>query len=96
MSSKKTEVKALTPKIAFINDFMSKNPDYPAALVAWAETRGEIGTGFKAEFFAELEKGSMSAEALDVFLSGRSDNVRKNRANWDGIRRMANKIWEAK
>ena len=96
MSSKKTEVKALTPKIAFINDFMSKNPDYPAALVAWAETRGEIGTGFKAEFFAELEKGSMSAEGLDLFLLDRSANVRKNKANWDGIRRMANRIWEAK
>jgi hypothetical protein len=96
MTKKITEVKTETPKIAFINDFMSSNPDYKAALAAWAEKRGDIGTGFKAEFFAELEKGPMDPAALEYFLGDRSPNVRKNKANWDGIRKMANRIWEAK
>jgi hypothetical protein len=96
MSKKINEVSKVTPKIAFINDFMASNPDYTAALAAWAENRGEVGTGFKAEFYAELEKGPMTAAELDGFLVDRSPNVVKNKANWDGVRKMANRIWEAR
>jgi hypothetical protein len=38
----------------------------------------------------------MSVEAFDAFLKPESDNVRKNRANFDGVRKMANAIWELK
>ena len=84
-------------KNEFLADWMENNSiDIPAALEAWAEYRGETGSGFKADFFAELEKGAMTVEAMDIFLSDKSENVIKNRANWNGIRGMANRIWEAK
>ena len=94
--STKTEVKEVSPKTAFINDFMATDPNIEAALEAWKEARGELGTGFKSEFYDELAKGPMDAAALTEFLKGRSANVVKNKANWDGMRKCANRIWELK
>ena len=85
----------VSPKTAFINNyFATGGNDIGEALKSWAESRGDTGAGFKAEFFAELERGVMDAAALDTFLADRSDNVKKNKANWDGIRKMANRIHE--
>jgi len=87
----------MSTKKEFLNSWMEANGiDVEAALVAWAEARGEIGSGFKADFFAELEKGEMDEKAMDTFLADKSPNVIKNRANWNGIRGMANRIWKAK
>ena len=73
MSMKKNE---------FLADWMTNNEiDVNLALEAWSEYRGETGSGFKADFFAELEKGAMDIEAMDLFLADKSANVRKNRAN---------------
>lgn len=84
-------------KAEYINDqIASGETDIEVILESWAEYRGETGSGFKADFFAELEKGPMDPEAMDAFLADKSENVRKNRANWNGIRGMANRIWEAK
>ena len=68
--------------------------DFAEANKYWIENRPERGTGFKARFYAELEKGIMDAEAFNKFLEPESDNVKKNKANFDGVRKMANRIWE--
>ena len=77
-------------------DFLAeKGMGYAEATKFWAANKPEAGTGFKAGFYAELEKGFMDADAFDLFLADKSPNVRKNRANFDGVRKMANRIWEA-
>ena len=93
--SKKVNIEGMTKNEA-MTALINAGYDFNGANKYWIENRPERGTGFKARFYAELEKGAMSVEAFDAFLNPESDNVRKNRANFDGVRKMANAIWELK
>jgi hypothetical protein len=85
--SKKVNIEGMTKNEA-MTALINAGYDFNGANKYWIENRPERGTGFKARFYAELEKGAMSVPE--------SDNVRKNRANFDGVRKMANAIWELK
>ena len=52
--------------------------------------------GFTAIFYSELEKGPMDDEAFEAILKTGSDNTRRHRSHFDGVRRLANAIHAAK
>lgn len=83
-------------KNAAITALINSGLDFKEANKYWVENRPERGTGFKARFYAELEKGEMSVEDFKKFLEPESDNVKKNASNFDGVRKMANAIWAGK
>lgn len=83
-------------KNAAITALIKSGLDFKAANKYWVENRPERGTGFKARFYSELEKGAMSVEDFKKFLEPESDNVKKNASNFDGVRKMANAIWAGK
>lgn len=97
MSKVNKEVKAATPKEAFINSWIEANGfDIKAANAAWVEARPEAGTGFAATFYAKLAEAKMSDEDFKAIIDAGSNNVQNHRSHYDAIRILANKIWASK
>ena len=87
-----------SPKKKFINDWLVSNfeetgvMDVEGADKAWAEARGDIGTGFAAGFYAELVKQSMTDDEFKAIIDAGSANVQKHRSHYNAIRNFANQI----
>lgn len=52
--------------------------------------------GYVNAFYDRLARGKMSDAEFKEWLSGQSENAKKHGGKWDAVRKMANKIWDAK
>lgn len=63
----------------------------------WKANGARKVTGYQADLFDRLVEGPMSPEELKTFLTATgSKNAVNHLKQWDNIRAMANRIWDAK
>jgi hypothetical protein len=63
----------------------------------WKDNGARKVTGYQAQLFDRLVEGPMSPEELKKFLTATgSKNAVNHLKQWDNIRAMANRIWDAK